>query len=232
MPESNSTPSTPKPARKSRIKRSAQDQQIANEISTAEQAITGAMEQTDVLARLKPRSYDEKELKKGLSLQEAAQEAFNTRQQRAGTAAQAKQMRDTAEKTAREQFSDYRQTCQANYLRRDDRKALGASGRVPTDIEKFITTARAAYTAAGQVPYGDTLAVYGYDEEKLKEAFVGLASVAEAEGEYRARAGEAKGATKDRDTAHREMKKWFGKFKKIAKLALKGQPGLREMLKI
>src|SRR5262245_48876995 len=123
MAEPTSTPTTTKPARKSRVARSPQDQRIANEISNFEQAVSGALEADDVMARLKARSYDEKELKKGLALHGAAQAAFNSRQSSSGTAGKAKQMRDEVEAAARQLFSDYRQTCQANYLLGTDRKA-------------------------------------------------------------------------------------------------------------
>ena len=231
MPDTSPTPSTIPTTPKTPRDYAEQDQAIADNITSAEQAINGALASEEILALLEPRSYDAKELKVGLGLQEAAQEAFNARQTASGQEAFAKGARDKADAAARAQFSDYRQTCQINFTQPADRGALGANGKVLTDSQKFITTARSAYAAAGKAPYADTLEVYGYDAKKLKEAQVGLDVLSNAETEYSRKAGATINATQARDDAHEELMKWFSKFRRFAKLALKSQPGLLEKLK-
>lgn len=103
---------------------------------------------------------------------------------------------------------------------------------MPTDIQKFITGARPAYAAAGKEPYADTLAPCGCDAAKLNEAKVGLDVLSNAEMEYSARSGETTRATKKRDEAPAALMEWFTKFRKIARLALKKESGLREKLKL
>lgn len=137
--------------------------------------------------------------------------------------------RDDALKLVREDFTAYRATVQANFSP-DVRTALGAGGRVPADLQKFITFTRSAYAAAQQPPYAVVLA-------KRKLTAAALTARAAKVNELEALDGEAKAAdkgsaaaTKVRDKAGATLAKWVAAFRKQAKTDLRKFPALRAQL--
>jgi len=202
----------------------AQNQKLANDISEAAQTIEKALGNAEIVTLLTPRGYDATELQAGLALQAAAQTAFNARQVSLGTIEQAKQARDTAAQKAHAEYADYRITVQAKYTDAATRKALGASGPMPADLQKFVTGATAAYEAAQEPPYAAALAKRSFTAARFTAAIADLNALLAADNAYKAAGGEAGADTGERDAAVAQLNAWMREFRKNAKLALKKSP--------
>lgn len=223
--------SQPVPDKSQPQQRSAQDQAIADAISLAEQRITKARDNPDIVALLTPRGYDVAALQGGLVLQGAARDAFNARPKAVGKAAIAKETRNTAWKAAAQDYVDFRGTAQAVF--KTDavaRKALGAGGPVSKDLQKFVSQATASYTAAGGEVYAAPLANRGWTTARLTLALAALSALLECDNKFKATDSAAKASTTARDAAHAALSAWLSEFCKIARLALKNYPEHRATL--
>lgn len=218
-------PVTP-PAPASSANRADFDQRLANDLSAAATLINAALASPEVLAEL---SYTEEEIEEGKALHTAAQAAFNIRQQAVSTASAALGTRDAALALVRDDFTAYRATVQANFPA-DVRTALGAGGRVPSDLQKFITFTRSAYAAAQQPPYAAVLAKRKLTAAVLAARVVKIDELETLDGQAKAADKSATAATKARDKAGATLIKWVAAFRKQAKTDLRKFPALRAIL--
>jgi hypothetical protein len=202
------------------------DQKLANELTVSATFIGAALGSPEVLAQL---SYTQAEIEEGQALHTAAQLGFNARQQAVGTARSSISARDALLDTARDDFATYRATVQANFPA-NVRTALGATGRVPTDIQKFITLVRSAYAAAQQATYADTFAKRRLTAAVLTARLAQIDQLETVDGQAKAADKSAIAATKARDAAGAALRKWVGDFRKQAKADLRKFPELRAIL--
>jgi hypothetical protein len=179
---------------------------------------------------LAARGYNAAKLQEGLDLQQAAQAALTVRQTAIGAQKQAVAAADGAESTARHTFDDFRETARAVFTAAADRSALGVTGSVPKDQQKFITTARASYTAAQAEPYQAALATYGFPEQTIAAALATLDAFTTAIEAQKSAVGATTQATADREAAVKTLNAWVKQFSKIAGVALKSQPALAKRL--
>ena len=221
---------TPTPAPSKIRTRSAQPRALSNDITAAAQLLGAVNSNPDIVAALAPAGYPQAEITAGQQLQVVAQTAYGSRQAAAGKASLAKTARMAAELKARRTFSDYRKVVQADYPKATDRKALGAGGPFPEDLQVFVTTARAAFSAAKQAPYASALAKRGYSTSRLSTAVADLDALDTAESAYLTAAGIATDTLRVRDQAAHELATWIGKFRRIASVVLRDQPEMREKL--
>ena len=205
---------------------------MAAEIADAKEMIDTARGSPAIVALLAPVGYPDTELQAGLKLHAAAQEAFAGRQSSLGGKGEAKSAHDSTSDAARGEFADYRMTVQANFKPGAARVALGASGKMPGAQDKFITLARSAYTAAQQAPYADTLAKSGFTAARLQAALDAVEQLSQQTSAQDGAVGAAKGATDERNAAFAALQAWVGKFRQLARLALKRHPEHRAALKI
>jgi len=202
--------------------RSAQDQAIADAISAAEQCIGKARDTADMVTLLAPRGYDAAALQAGLARQGAARDAFNAQPAAVGKASAAKEARDVAGKAAKQDYVDFRGTAQAVFKKdAAARKALGATGAVLEDLQKFVSQAAASYAAADDAAYAAPLAVRGWTTARLSAAHADLPALLARDNEFKAADSKAVASTAARDAAFGELNAWMGEFRKIARLALK-----------
>ena len=182
------------------------------------------------MALLTPRGFTLTKIGEGLTLQALAQAAFNTRQTSIGGQKGSSSVAGGDDKTVRQAYADFPETARANFTSPADRSALGLNGKVPADFEKFLTTARASYQAAKGAAYSDTMAEYGYPSDKLDDELDSLMDLENSATDHNSAQGAAQTATKVRNQAHATLMTWMRKFRRIAKVALRGQPDLRQKL--
>lgn len=137
-----------------KARRSDYDQTLANDITATAELIQAALSDAAVLEAL---SYSEEELREGLGLQEAAQRAFDARQNAQGVTSAKRVARDALLETVMDAFIAFRTTVQ-NSFPPAARTPLGASGVMPTDLQKRITLIRGAYTTGQTGDFAPTLA--------------------------------------------------------------------------
>ncbi len=226
------TPPTPEPIPpKPPGERSEQDQQMANDLGEAGQLLAKIAAGEEIRTLLAARGYAAAELAEGTTLHSAANAAFQDRQSALARQRSASEAVATLEAKVRETFGEFRQTV-TTVLPKPDWTALGATGRVPADTQKFITAVRGAYNAGKKAPYAETLAKYGYPAVTLDADLAMLEAFATTDGAHETAMGAAKQATTDRNAAFKALDKWLKQFKPIARLALKSKPGLVKELKL
>ena len=203
-------------------RRSDYDQKLANDITEAGTLIANALKDADVLAAL---SYSEAELREGEALQVAAQAAFGARQNAQGSASAVRETRDALADKVTDEFKAFRTTVQ-NGLPESARTPLGASGRLPVDLQKLGTLLESSYGAAKLPAYLPAL-----EKRKLSLAIfdarlVEAKALQKLDGDFKAADKGATIATKTRDEAGEAMRKWVTKFRKQAKSDLRHHPHL------
>jgi hypothetical protein len=221
------TTPTPTPETKAKKSRQDQDQAQADQITAALQTLTTAQSDPEVSKLLASRGYDATKLAEGLAVQRAAQTAFSARQQAIGAQKQATAQLGSAQAAAQQVLTDFRET--ARSILKDDaaRAALSLGTKVPTDLQKFITMARASFEAAVQNPaYLAELAKYGFPQANLQSAVALMDALASAgSAQEQAKAGAVR-ATQERDAACKELKAWMTQFRVIAKVATRSRPDM------
>ncbi len=230
----NTNPSnpTPEPAPpKAPVERSEQDQKMANDITEAGQMFAKIAGSEEIRTLLAVRGYAAAELAEGKAQHTAADAGFSARQTAISRQRSASEAVGALEPKVRETFADFRETV-TTVLAKPDWTALGATGRVPGDTQKFITAARNAYKAAKTAPYAAEMAKYGYPAATLDADLAMVDAFESADSAHETAAGAAVQATKERNTAFAALDKWLKKFKPIAWLALKSKPGLVTELKL
>ena len=232
--ENNPNPENPQPPQppKPRAPRSDQDQVIANDITDAQQVIETAKTDAELKPLLEDKGYDAAEMDKGAVLQSAAQAAYNGRQKASGKQKEATALAIAVEKSARVTYSDFRETARALYAEEADVAKLGLKGKVPADLQKFITAARASYSGAKDEPYASRLAKRGFKPADNANAEAQLKALATADAEQETAIADAQQATKERDAAYEALMAWMNEFKRIARVALRDKPTLARKLKL
>ena len=221
---------TPAPAASKTRTRSAQPRAIAYEITSAAQLFGTVNANPDIAAALAAAGFPQDEFNIGVKLQHTAQATYDSRQAAEGKAEQARAARAAIEVDARQTYGDYRKIAQAAYSKAADRKALGAGGPLPEETKSFVTTARAAYSAARQPAYASALAKMTYDTARLDAAVANLDALDAAESAYLTAMGAAADALRVRNQAAHDLATWIRKFRRIAAAALRNQSEMRQKL--
>jgi hypothetical protein len=229
MPDDN--PAAPQPSA-GRSHYAEQDQRIENDITEIGQRIEAAQADSELSTMLAGRGYDSAALQAGLALYDTAQQLFTARQTALGARGQASAAHSGAYITAYQMYADFRETARAVFTASADRSALSVSGVIPRDAQKFITLARASYAAAQNDPYKTTLAKYGYPAATITTALAALDAYSASIEAHAAGKGDAEKATKDRNAAYADLKKWDAQFRKIAKVAIHNRADLEKKLNL
>ena len=236
--ESSTTPTaarttataTPVPTAKTPRFRAAQDQKIANAITEAGQIIDTITTTTELSTAIASRGYDKSKLTEGKRLQQAAQESFSARQSALATQKEQTSLLEKKEKKVRQSYSDFRETVRAIFSSKPDHAALGIDDKVPADAQKLVTTARASYSAASEAPFSASLSKFGWSKGAINSAQAELDGLSAAESSQKAAIGAAVQARADRDAAFDALDAWMKQFRRIAKVALREEPGLKRMI--
>jgi len=208
--------------------RSSQDQALANRINQYRTTLTTAQANPELLDLLRPRGYDEVAFGVGLSRCDAAQTTFTARQNAIADRQEAAAAEKAARQAARDGFTDWRKTVRAVFRTNPAAQtALGATGRVPADQEKFLTLANASYTTALEnSDYQTALTNRGYDPPAIQAEQAKLQALLQTSAAHEAAKGAAVRATAERDAAAKAMDEWWFEFRAIAQVALKDRPDL------
>jgi hypothetical protein len=212
--------------------RAEQDQRIANEITESLQIVEGARDNPAIAAILSARGYDAAKLDEGLSLQADAQARFKGRQEAIGAQRMATATLAGSEAIARYTYMDFREVARALFTDRGERSKLAVGGRTPKDRQKFITTAKASYRAALEEPFASRFASSGYAAEEFQAGLANLDQLAVDDEIQDAAIGQAVQATADRDAAAATLRAWISQFKRLARVALKGNTDMLKALNL
>lgn len=185
-----------------------QDQEIQNYINEARQSIKQALETPATLAKLVPLGFSVARLTDGATLAEAAVTAFAARQRALGEAEKGVAAAKLALGTAQSGFVRFRETVRIATLDKTIHTALGTTGRIPKDGEKFLTALQATLKTVQQAPYAALVASVGYDAPAL----AALAALGEAFATARRSSAEAQAHAKATTAARNEAVKTLRTF--------------------
>jgi hypothetical protein len=225
MPDqTNTPPSDPNPTPNSPRTRSEQDVQIANDISGSKQVIELLQNDATVRAPLVARGFDTQQIEAGDALQAAAQDRFKERQNAMGEQEDCTQKLSDATTSARETYADFRKTVTSVYTSKGQRTALGCTGKVPADLQQFVTVATASYTTAKAQTYQADLARFGYPTATLDANLEALKQLNALRKKQATAIGDAVSATSRRNDAHNSLMDWVRQLRGIASVAFRNQP--------
>ena len=208
-----------------------QDQVIANFIGDMEANLDALDTDAELAALMAKRGFKEPKLAQGRTLLTTLKTAFQARQVALGTQGEKATASETEEKAARAKYADFRTTVRTAFTDADTRKALGVSGLVPVDTEKFLTLAEAGYNAATQDAYVGPLAELGFDGDEQAASLATLTAFRATRTTHQAAIAAAKAATKERDDAYKLALKWNSALNRMAKIALRERPDLLARLR-
>ena len=195
-----------------------QDQEIQNYINEARQSIQQALETPVTQTLLFPLGFSPARLAEGLTLADAAITTFAARQQAIGEESQSVAAAGVALITAQSGLVRFREAVRIATPDKTIQTALGITGRVPKDGEKFLTAMQATLRTAQQAPYAVLVASVGYDAPALAALAALGDSFATARRQSTEAQARAKAATAKRNEAVKALRVFTTPFYRALRL--------------
>lgn len=221
-PENNDTPNTPAPRR-----RADQDQLLAERAAETRQIVGVILNDVAVRSKLTPKGFDTQRLNDAIASCEAFDQKWNARQNAMGVQADKSKAFQELFDEAVKSLSDFRETVRGAENPAPEAGLLvacGITGEVPVDLQKFLTTAKSAYTTAKKPEYAAFMTKVGYTAAVLDAEIVKLDNVRKADEEHSVESGNAQKATDDRDKAFTPVNAFRNSVLKIARRVFRKEP--------
>lgn len=205
---------------------------ISEQLNSAQVAITNTLSDPEILGLVGKFGYTEEKLQEGKTLYEAAVNAVNYQIKAAGAQYQATEELKRVEKIAREAYQNLAKVARAVFINDKARLAqLGITGSMPYRTAEFIAKGYIIFDNALSVEeIKSALSHFGYDEKKLNDERQKIVAYDQANQRQEAAKGEAQQATKDQETALKNLSNWLSQYLKIARVALKDKKQLLEKI--
>jgi hypothetical protein len=230
MPDPTS-PSTP-PANAPKVHRNVQNKIITSYVTHAERFLTTASTDSEIQPILAEHGYDAAEFAQGMALVEAASGGVAKRQEKLGGKKDAVDELHLSAQGARDAYTAFREIARAAFPTQADRIALGLTGDVPEDFQRFVTAAHTSYTNAGKPAYTAKMSKRNYAPARLTTLLENLDGFTEDKSKKDEAAGEAIDSTGERNTAYVALRAYMKELKGVARGALRGKHGLRAKLEL
>ena len=168
MPTTPNDPSTTAaapaatPAPTPKRTRSVQNQAIAGYITDSLRTLNTALNNSEIATALAPRGYAAADIAAGITLQGAAQTAFDKQLPGIGESRDHTALLQKKVAAARDEYTAFRGIARAGFPAQGDRVALGITGDIPDNLSKFITAAKVSYAAGKTAPFTEKLTKRGY----------------------------------------------------------------------
>lgn len=216
-----------------KVERSVQNKAIANYLVAAETFLKTASTDPEIQSALAANhGYDAAEFAHGFTLLANAKGAYSARQEGIGEKTDASEELRDATAAAREDYATFREIARACFPNRDDRVALGLTGSVPEDFQRFVTTAHTSYTNASKAPYSTKLSKRGYPVVKLTDHLGALDTLTGTGADKEEATGGAQEDTAARDSAYMELKEFMKELQGVCRGAFRKQAGVLGKLKL
>jgi hypothetical protein len=214
------------------VKRSIQNQAIQNYISEADTFITTVKNDVEINPVMAAHGYDAAELTSGDALLQSAADAFGVRL--TGISGKTEKHEDlmSSDEQVRDDYAGFRSIARAAFPAQADRVALGLTGNVPHDLQKFVTLAHSSYTNAAKAPWTTKMAKRNYAPARLTTLNAALDALAGTESQSAIAAGAAEQTTEARDQAYGALKEWIKEAHGVARGAFRGNAGALTKLKL
>lgn len=133
---------------------------------------------------------------------------------------------------ARIDYAAFREIARAAFPKQSDRIALGLTGNVPHDLQKFITLAHTSYSSASGGLWAKKMTKRNYAAARLATLNGALTALSGSESGRNIAAGAAEENTLARDAAYADVKEWIKEAHGVARGAFRGNQGALTNLKL
>ena len=233
MANITSDPASPAPAASSpKVHRSIQNQAIQNYIGEAETFLITVKTDSEINPVMAAHGYDAAELTIGDGLLQTAADTFGVRLTGIAGKTAGHDVLMTTDQQARSDYAAFRSVARAAFPTQADRIALGLTGNVPHDLQKFVTLAHSSYTNAAKAPWTTKMTKRGYAPAKLTTLIASLDALSGTESGSATAAGAAQEATAARNEAYNALKEFIKEAHGVARGAFRGNPGALTKLKL
>lgn len=206
------------------------NQSIAQQLIAGQLTISNSIEDDEIQGLVAEFGYDSEKLNAGMALYIAAQAVVNLQTAKSGAQQESTRMLTQAEIAARDAYQSLAKVARAVFSKdKAQLTTLGLSGAMPKDIAGFLAAASTLFDNATSLP---ELANYGYDEEKIQAERSKIQALNTANQNQEMAKGAAQQATREQDAAMQALNDWAGQYRKIAKVALRGNKQLLEKIGI
>jgi len=201
---------------------------IAGQLRAASQLIANTRMNIEIQALVATRGYGEQAIAEGQRLYDAAVQAVDVQNARAGALRQATEQVRVSERDARAAYQALAQTVRALFgPNSHERKALDLHGRTPDSTTAFLGAAATLFNNALNLSeIGKTLALYGYDQAALLRGRNIVQRYEELLQQQAGARSSAMHATSAQAAALEELYRWTAQYAKLARIALRERPDL------
>jgi hypothetical protein len=219
-------------AKKAKVReRADQDQIIMNFVGDMENNLDALDADAELATLMLKRRFTETKREEGRGALGELKASVQARQVALGAQGERATQSEGDEKLARLKYADFRKIVRTAFTDADTRKALGVSGLVPVDTEKFLALAELGYNAAQEAPYKAPLEALGFDAVEQTASVATLTTFKAARIAHRAAIATAQAATKSRDDAYKIARKWNTSLINMAQIALREHSALLAKLR-
>lgn len=230
------TPSaTPTPTKKPRTTAKNSPKGIADRLLRAEKAIEGTEANADIIAIVATFGYDATKRATGKTLLTQVHTLVLAAQESKAVQVRVNGELQSAETACRLAYSSLAGVARAIFLKdKAALAALGLVGKTPRTLAGFLLAAEKLFDGAlgTSASVKAQLAAYGYTTERLTSERATLTALHAASRAQDTAKGETQSLTISLNTALEALDAYVMQYRKIARIALKGNPQLLEKLGI
>jgi hypothetical protein len=200
---------------------------MADRANETRQIVGVIMGDGPVRSKLAQKGFDTQKLNGAILLCEEFDQKWNERQNAMGVQTGKAEVFTDLFDEARKAQSDFREIVRGAENPAPTPALLvacGITGEVPTDLQKFLTHAKSAYTSAKKPEYGAFMTNLGYSEEVLDGQLTALETLRKANEEHTKESGNAQKATDERDKAFVPVNAFRNSVMKIARRVFRKEP--------
>ncbi|MCX6366350.1 MAG: hypothetical protein NTX57_06515 [Armatimonadetes bacterium] len=201
-----------------------QDQEQMNLVGEVDKCIRTLEQSAEALTLVAKRDVTLTTLAEGKAWIAAYQASFTVREQKLGAITEKTALVSSGWEGIKDGLTEFRETVRLAFPKdKAAQQALGATGKVPQDQEKFLILVRACAATAKTPGYAEKLVQKGYDSDAFENLVEDFASNRAA---LAATNQSAQGATAQRTADFKAVQSWSQSFYRALKLALKNRPDL------
>jgi hypothetical protein len=206
-------------------------QTINNDLMQAQTMINNTKKHPVIKQKLKDWGYGDPQITRADTILANAKLAQQTKKESYSLKQIAVRTWRTEWTNFRQQYAEHR-TVAKTVFRQEPETLMRArlDRRVPNRISDILDQAGDFYEVVA--PKSKEMQKLGIKAEELTQAQANVASLSELHAEYLQQKGNAESATDKRKQALAELRTWLREFTKVAKMALKDDPQLLEVLGI
>lgn len=215
-----------------KLKRSVQNQAIQNYIGEAETFLLTISSDAVIQPAMNAHGYDAAELTLGNSLLQNAANAFGVRLTGIAGKTAKHEALQTNEDSARADYAAFRLVARAVFPSQPDRVALGLTGNVPHDLQKFVTLAHTSYLNSAKPQWTEKMTKRGYGPARLTTLNNAITALSGTDSETAIAEGAAAEDTKARNNAYLALKDWIKEAHGVARGVFRGDTAALTKVKL